>query len=272
MKEHIHASTQPAQKTTATDKEAKLQKFREAYAAGYITEEEFNGVLDVMRQMEELGGKQLPTDEIMQRTMDMMSAGEWDEEPSFWTKPFVRNAIGIVLLISVALIFFFVGRDKGYNNGYDDAYDWGVAVGRNTGYDKGYDKGYDNGYDDGVVVGRHNGYDEGYSAYEKTAIENLKIAESAVDALIRDAVSFFRRASWYSQHACVVTTSGSRYHHYDCYHIKNRSFYIYNIETAKALGYTKCLDCWDAGIMSDVYLPTIQVLRWYEVREQLKIN
>ncbi len=178
-------ATQATRETKLTDTESALQEICKAYAAEEITEEEFDEALDVIMQAEELNGNPLTADEVIKRTMDRMSAGKCAKKPSFWTKPFVRNAIGVVLLISVALIFFFVGRDKGYNNGYDDAYDWGVAVGRNTGYDKGYDKGYDNGYDDGVVVGRHNGYGEGYDdGYDKG--HTAGFAAGFIDALYED--------------------------------------------------------------------------------------
>lgn len=49
--------------------------------------------------------------------------------------------------------------------------------------------------------------------------------------------------SFYHDHAVIVTESGSRYHSYGCYHIRNASFWIYNVEAAKSEGYTPCKDC-----------------------------
>lgn len=48
---------------------------------------------------------------------------------------------------------------------------------------------------------------------------------------------------FYHNYAVIVTESGTKYHRYGCYHIENKSFYIYNIENAKSHGYTACKDC-----------------------------
>ena len=48
---------------------------------------------------------------------------------------------------------------------------------------------------------------------------------------------------FYHDYAVIVTESGSRYHSYGCYHIRNASFWIYNVEAAKGEGYTPCKDC-----------------------------
>lgn len=49
--------------------------------------------------------------------------------------------------------------------------------------------------------------------------------------------------AFYHDHAVVVTTTGEKYHRYDCYHIADRSFFIYNTEYAEWRGYEPCLDC-----------------------------
>ncbi len=90
---------------------------------------------------------------------------------------------------------------------HNNAIDNAYYEGINSGYTKGYDKGYD----------------EGYGYYKK----------------IKNEYNFFHK------YAVIVTKTGKRYHKYDCYHIKDRTFYIYNISMAKSKGYTPCLDCYD---------------------------
>ena len=90
-------------------------------------------------------------------------------------------------------------------------------------YDEGYDEGYNKGHSKGYVEGHGDGYDRGYAIYEE----------------IKDEYEF------YHDYAVIVTKTGKRYHRYDCYHINNRNFYIYNISNAEAKGYTPCLDCFD---------------------------
>lgn len=47
----------------------------------------------------------------------------------------------------------------------------------------------------------------------------------------------------YENAACVNDT-GSYYHHPDCDHFDDSSFYIYNTELAEAKGYKPCPNCW----------------------------
>lgn len=49
--------------------------------------------------------------------------------------------------------------------------------------------------------------------------------------------------NFWEDHAVICTTEGKKYHHYGCGHLDGRSIYIFNIEYAKSLGYTPCLDC-----------------------------
>ena len=51
---------------------------------------------------------------------------------------------------------------------------------------------------------------------------------------------------FYHNNAVFVTEAGSRYHRYECYHIDNKSYWIYNIEAAKSMGYTPCKDCFSS--------------------------
>lgn len=82
-----------------------------------------------------------------------------------------------------------------------------------------YSEGKRIGYSEGYKAG----YDKGYAYYEE----------------IRDEYKFFH------EYAVRVTTTGKNYHRYDCYHVEDKTFYIYNISNAKAKGYTPCLDCFD---------------------------
>lgn len=48
---------------------------------------------------------------------------------------------------------------------------------------------------------------------------------------------------FYHNSAVIVSSpGGTKYHKYGCYHLGER-FYIYNIENARAKGYTACADC-----------------------------
>lgn len=48
---------------------------------------------------------------------------------------------------------------------------------------------------------------------------------------------------FWHDYAVIVTTTGSKYHTYSCPHVKDRPFYILNVENAISQGYTPCLDC-----------------------------
>ena len=85
-----------------------------------------------------------------------------------------------------------------------------------------HNKAIDDAYVDGKDIGYYNGYNKGYGYYKH----------------IKDEYEFFH------EHAVITTTTGKKYHRYDCYHIRNRSFYIYNIENAESKGYTPCRDCY----------------------------
>ena len=116
----------------------------------------------------------------------------------------IKKLIKIGIII-ILILSIVVGAIVYHNYAKKEAY--------NTGHNAGYSKGYNRGYD--------KGYDEGYDKYKE----------------IKDEYNF------YHKYAVITTNAGKKYHKYDCYHIKNRSFYIYNIDNAKAQGYTACLDC-----------------------------
>jgi hypothetical protein len=125
---------------------------------------------------------------------------------------------GIVGIIILAVLTLSSGYSFGTEAGYDEGY--------HAGYDEGYDAGYDEGYEEGYDAAYYTGYDVGYSD-----------GESYVYGEIGDEYRFLHK------YAVVVTTAGKKYHHYGCYHIEDRQFYIYNIAAAEAKGYTPCLDC-----------------------------
>lgn len=81
-------------------------------------------------------------------------------------------------------------------------------------------------YNRGHLVGEGIGYKKGYAEGRELYTE------------IKDEYRFFHN------YAVIVTSTGKKYHRYNCHHIKNRTFYIYNTSNAKAQGYTACLDCY----------------------------
>lgn len=83
------------------------------------------------------------------------------------------------------------------------------------------DKAYAEGANIGYAEGKDIGYDKGYAFYEK----------------IKDEYEFFH------EYAVITTKAGEKYHRYDCYHIRNRSFYIFTKSSAESRGYTPCRDC-----------------------------
>ena len=48
---------------------------------------------------------------------------------------------------------------------------------------------------------------------------------------------------FFHDYAVVVTENGTKYHHYNCQHVRNSNFFIYNIEYAIGKGYQPCEDC-----------------------------
>jgi len=87
-----------------------------------------------------------------------------------------------------------------------------------------------NSYEEGYSSGRSEGFDEGYTA---------GVGDYAPE------VGFFR------QNACIITASGSKYHHWGCYHIAGRDFNILNTALAESYGYEPCEDCWKDGLLID---------------------
>lgn len=128
----------------------------------------------------------------------------------------MKKTIGIIVSI-VLLVALIVGAAIYHNHTLDNAYNKGNSEGYNNGHSIGYDAGYDAGYD----VGHDDGYEEGNRTYKK----------------IKNEYRFYRN------NIVLVTTTGKKYHRYECHHINDRTIYIYEIDDAKAKGYTSCLDC-----------------------------
>jgi len=80
---------------------------------------------------------------------------------------------------------------------------------------------------------------EGMSSVEN----NLRDKALELRRLKADYDELLEECDFWRDAAVIVTTTGSKYHTYDCYHTDGRRYYIYNIELAKAKGYTACLDC-----------------------------
>lgn len=112
-------------------------------------------------------------------------------------------------------------------------------------------------YDEGYEVGHNEGYDAAVGYI-------FPVADGTIDALL----PLVEESFFFHSGACVVTASGSgsRYHHYDCYHIADSSYYIYNVELAESLGYTPCLDCW---YDDRPFLPSSYTSEWNEVSEYI---
>ena len=131
------------------------------------------------------------------------------EAPARCEKPRKRRNVKMlicIILIPVLIAAGGIGSYYSYEHGY------------NSGYGNGHKEGYYSGYNDGRDVGYNCGYLAGYN----------KISEE---------YEFFHNA------AVIVTTTGSKYHHYNCHYVKNSDIYIYNVENAKYKGYTPCSVC-----------------------------
>lgn len=157
----------------------------------------------------------------------------------------VGYQLGIVVLAALALLSF-IGSASSHSE-LEDARrtisELESEVARS--YDEGYEVGHNEGYDAAV----------GYI---------FPVADGTIDAFL----PLVEESFFFHSGACVVTASGSggRYHHYDCYHIADSSYYIYNVELAESLGYTPCLDCWydDRPLF-----PSSYTSEWDEVSEYI---
>ena len=53
-----------------------------------------------------------------------------------------------------------------------------------------------------------------------------------------------RRYEFFDTWACIVNDNSKYYHHYECSHYDDSSFYIFNIDYAKYKGSEPCPYCW----------------------------
>ena len=157
-------------------------------------------------------------------------------------KPIRRDVVGyqLVVFILVCLSVLLALRYGSASNDveqlqsqleeqYHDRYLEGYADAEAAAYENGYNAGCEDGYSTGYSEGDADG-------------------RSAVLSLYYNELRFFRNG------ACVVTEEGYRYHHYGCYHIVGREYWIYNTELAEYKGYSPCLDCWGDGLLT-IILP-----------------
>lgn len=119
------------------------------------------------------------------------------------------TAIGMVVLAALLTVLITAGILSDSSNSAEEA------------YTEGYDVGYKEGHLDGV----------------NSVSPNVVAANKRYYA-ISPEYKFFHN------NAAICTTQGYRYHHYDCPHLKDTPYYIFNIEYAESMGYTPCLDCW----------------------------
>lgn len=85
--------------------------------------------------------------------------------------------------------------------------------------------------------------------YEKTMadyklkIDKLRESRSNIVGERESLKSYESELDWYMSNAVLVTDEGSCYHKSCCQYVDGKSFYIYNVENARAQGYRKCKVC-----------------------------
>ncbi|MEG1492251.1 MAG: hypothetical protein RR394_08360 [Oscillospiraceae bacterium] len=101
-------------------------------------------------------------------------------------------------------------------------------------------EGTKSGYAEGLEAGKVLGFEEG----RKSNAALILSAQAELAETTSDYKAIISEYNFYHERAAICTPEGYRYHHYGCGHLVDRSYYIYNIQVAKAQGYTPCLDCW----------------------------
>lgn len=129
--------------------------------------------------------------------------------------------LAIVILSAALLLSLFLG----FNTQREEL---------NMATDEAYQNGYDAGYGDG--------YDEAQSAVLDLKDENEELINQQ-KALLNGVLEIQDEYSFWKSHAVIVTAAGEKYHAYGCPHVTDKTFWIYNIELAKAKGHEPCLDC-----------------------------
>jgi len=92
-----------------------------------------------------------------------------------------------------------------------------------------------------------------YRTYERKLEETKKLLQTETDKyteilseknkILNEKQSMQNELNFWETTAVICTPEGKKYHHYGCGHLEGRGGYIFNIEYAKSLGYTPCLDC-----------------------------
>ena len=82
-----------------------------------------------------------------------------------------------------------------------------------------------------------------------TANETIKKKEQEISDLEEEIYfyeDYFDQTSWFVYgSAKFITSEGSKYHNFDCYHLIGYmdEYWIHNVEYCEYLGYTACKDC-----------------------------
>ena len=118
--------------------------------------------------------------------------------------------LAVIIILTIVLILSITAGGIGCYYCYETGFREGEIYIEKENRNKWYFEGFD--------AGHAKGYKEGYES-------------------ISEEYEFFHNA------AVIVTTTGSKYHRYDCHYVENSDIYIYNIENAKYKGYTPCSDC-----------------------------
>lgn len=80
------------------------------------------------------------------------------------------------------------------------------------------------------------------STLDKTE-KSLQINRDRLKSTIAQRNEYRNIANFFDEHAVFVTRESGQYHHYWCEHVKDREYWIYNIEYAEHRGYQPCPDC-----------------------------
>lgn len=85
--------------------------------------------------------------------------------------------------------------------------------------------------------------------YVSAAVENHDLSDEVEtlkaknNELVKALIEADMERSFWHEYAVIVTSTGNKYHTYDCQHVDGKKFWIYNIDAAKVKGYSPCLDC-----------------------------
>lgn len=76
---------------------------------------------------------------------------------------------------------------------------------------------------------------------QESEIAMLKLELRSTNSTVQE---YREKAEFLDNRIAMVTLTGQKYHTYDCHYFQNSDgFYAYNVEAAKAKGYTPCSVC-----------------------------